>query len=1069
MKLPQLLLVLLLGIFTQTLLCQNRYEMTMKDGVAIKKTYKNDVLISVTRTLDGKEHGEQESYYDNGNLKSLAKYDRGKKVGDWIDYHPNGKVAGLMQHKKGVVAGKMRFYHPDGSIYYAAQRKYDPKNPNEKGPLHGKFLEKGENDCLIRKGKFNMGKKTGRWREYKNCILIADVRFKNGQAHGKFKYYYDNGQLHKEGRHFDTTGHKLNKRQLSLHGEYKEYYKNGQLAVLAVYDHGYRNGVVKQFNENGQVHVLSEFKNEQELNRKVMTYYRSPHQDQMSNYKEYLIDNSGAYPKKIAHGVERTWHKNGQLASESYSINGKARGDYTQYYENGQISAIREAFNDSVSGAFTEYYPNGQLKQSTRYISKNKGYNTSNVGWTKRYLENGELELKMYHDSTGEGLIVYKKDDSGRISYEHEDLLSVSYYDNGQVQSLVFDKRDHWQALALDYYRSGELRNIMMEDPEQGHLLSWYFSPEGQYVGHHHGSNSSIESEARLEYILPVINSIGWTAPTIEGLQFDEFTGTIRVKNQKDELFFEASLKDGLGHGLSYLLNPSTRDTILSQNLNHGNREGWYKRYYAGVRPFQIVYYNPDGSRKFYELYNRDGSADKSLMPNEIGQQIEKEFFKDGSIEKLRNLDTKEVWQYQENGHLSYSYVIDSLNPAQLNYKTYHSNGKLNTSYASINGKKTGVYLRLLETGDTLLYYSYVNDTLEGPAAIYKKEKGEVYFGQNLKGKKEGWWFTHKNGNPIDSIFFKDGEAQIVLADLPCECLEENAATKGFMQSIRSIAEEEDFLAALPKEISFHKDFKYTSNFFRNLQQNGNRDAVYSSFSLYTSQDISFTVTENQGLIFDLNPCLQKPNTSRLGIYYTGSKKEQYYQLSINTPKLRLRFPKLPVVDEANRALSFTIPTDQLIFQSGKGFRLDENDKEEVCYPNFKIGNCIQVQELKFVQCEFRGISPWHELKSLEADEFKNFIGVKAHTASAHLVLMDAGKQEKLALSSSVLYFSDRFVAGKLYIDEVVKQGDSYQFKEGLKLNASAIKSQMEQHGFSRIHLDYNEKNQQLSLDFYAQ
>lgn len=1043
--------------------------MTVVEGVAVKKTYKNDVLIAVSRTVDGKEHGEQETYYENGQLKSLAKYDHGKKIGDWKDYHPNGKVAGLVQHKNGVVAGKLRYYHPDGSIYYAAQRKYDPKNPNEKGPLHGKFIEKGENDCLVRKGKFNMGKKTGRWLEYKNCILVADVRFKNGIPVGKFKYYYDNGQLRKEGNHFDTTGHKLSKRQLSLHGEYKEYHKNGELAVLAVYDHGYRNGVVNQYNDDGKLHVSSEFKDEKELTRKVMSYYRRPHQDQMSNYKEYILDNSGAYPKNIAHGVERTWHKNGQLASESHSINGKARGDYIQYYENGQVSAMREAFNDSVSGAYVEYYPSGQLKQETRYITKNKGYNTSNVGWTKRYQENGDLELKMYHDSTGEGLIVYKEDESGRISYEHEDLLSLSYYDNGQLQSLVFDKRDHWQALALDYYRSGELRNIMMEDPVQGHLMSWYFSPEGKYVGHHHGSNSSIESTARLDYILPIINSIGWTVPSIEGLQFDEYTGKIRVKNQKGEVFFEAQMQDGLGHGFSYLLNPSTRDTILSQNLKYGKKQGWYKRYYAGARPYQIVYYNPDGSRKFYELYNRDGSADKFLMPNELGQQIEKEFFKDGRLEKLRNLDTREVWQYQDNGYLSYSYVIDSVNTEQLNYKTYHSNGQLNTSYASIDGKKTGLYLRLLESGDTLLYYNYVNDTLEGPAAIFKQDKGEVYFGNNLKGKKEGWWYTHKKGVPIDSIFFKDGEAQIVLADLPCECLEENASTKGFMQSIRSIVEEEDFIAALPKEISFHKDFNYSSNFFRNLQQNGNRDAVYSSFTLYTSQEISFAVTENQGLIFDLNPCLQKPNTSTMGIYYNGSKREQFYQLSINTPKLRMRFPKLPVKDEAKRPLSFTIPIEQLIFQSGRGFKLDENHQEAICYPNFTIGDGIAVQDLKLIQFELQGVSPWEDLKSLDAEDYENFIGVKAHTASAQLMFTHSGKHQKLSLSSSVLYFSDLFVAGKLYIDEVSLKGNTYQFKEGIKLNAAAIKSVMEQQGFKRIHLDYNEKNQQLSIDFYAQ
>ncbi len=64
-----------------------------------------------------------------------------------------------------------------------------------------------------------------------------------GTFHGKFKYYYPNGQL--------KATVSFNKGLLE--GEYKRYHDNGQLQEIGTFKNGYRVGIWKKYDKNGNL------------------------------------------------------------------------------------------------------------------------------------------------------------------------------------------------------------------------------------------------------------------------------------------------------------------------------------------------------------------------------------------------------------------------------------------------------------------------------------------------------------------------------------------------------------------------------------------------------------------------------------------------------------------------------------------------------------------------------------------------------------------------------------------------------------------------------------------------
>ena len=88
------------------------------------------------------------------------------------------------------------------------------------------------------------------WGEDKTKLDFKHV-FKNGKLVKSF-FYYENQTVQEE--YYFRCG--------ALHGQQRRFYKNGKLAKTIPYSYGYRNGIGKLYDENGNLTQKVTFKND---------------------------------------------------------------------------------------------------------------------------------------------------------------------------------------------------------------------------------------------------------------------------------------------------------------------------------------------------------------------------------------------------------------------------------------------------------------------------------------------------------------------------------------------------------------------------------------------------------------------------------------------------------------------------------------------------------------------------------------------------------------------------------------------------------------------------------------
>ncbi len=129
-------------------------------------------------------HGEFESFHNNGQLYEKGEFGRGLKKGEWMQWRNDGSLVFVEDWSKGELKAK-KWYNENGDIYKAIQVK-------------GYDLTKNAADTLIIRRKFG---KESRYYNDKNGKLTQSEELKDGQLHGKTRYYED-------GKHQKTEKYK---------------------------------------------------------------------------------------------------------------------------------------------------------------------------------------------------------------------------------------------------------------------------------------------------------------------------------------------------------------------------------------------------------------------------------------------------------------------------------------------------------------------------------------------------------------------------------------------------------------------------------------------------------------------------------------------------------------------------------------------------------------------------------------------------------------------------------------------------------------------------------------------
>ncbi|MBK7288649.1 MAG: toxin-antitoxin system YwqK family antitoxin [Flavobacteriales bacterium] len=340
--------------------------------------------------VDGKPEGHWKTFYETGVLKSEGNRVDFQLDSTWSFHAPDGSLTSTIEYKDGKKNGPSRTYAPGDTLVSEENYVADVKE----GPSIG-FFPDGTKRSTV---EFKDGKEEAKAYEYAEdgrIITITDWRagvLQRRQAinrydaqhlrQGPWQGYWSNGRLKWEGRFVDD------KRQ----GIFKEYDQQGNLQDLAKFD---QDEVLPDATET----TLLDIKN---------TYHSNGAVASIGSYskdgkKEGLFRRFDAKGKPTDASIFR----NNVLVSEGeMSEVGAMTGPWTEFYSTGEKRAEGQYKEGKKDGPWTFYHRSSEVEQKGNYLN---GLPQSNWKW---YYRTGELHREEnYRKGKEEGASVeYEKD-----------------------------------------------------------------------------------------------------------------------------------------------------------------------------------------------------------------------------------------------------------------------------------------------------------------------------------------------------------------------------------------------------------------------------------------------------------------------------------------------------------------------------------------------------------------------------------------------------------------------------------------------------------------------------------
>jgi antitoxin component YwqK of YwqJK toxin-antitoxin module len=198
-----------------------------------------------------------------------------------------------------------------------------------------------------------------------------------------------------------------------LNGSFKSYYNNGQLKIVGYYVNGLKNGLFKEYDENGILN--SEYTmTKDEFNGPIKIYYT-----------DGILKKSGNYLNGLENGIFIEYDPYGAKEAEYVMTAGKKNG-LVKVYEEAKLSHTTTFKNDFKNGQYTEYYYNDEsgelyLKLIGEFLNEEK-----NGNWKMIYIEKEKERLLKYENYIN-GL------KNGKFQEVNGDSLIIGHYKNDQL------------------------------------------------------------------------------------------------------------------------------------------------------------------------------------------------------------------------------------------------------------------------------------------------------------------------------------------------------------------------------------------------------------------------------------------------------------------------------------------------------------------------------------------------------------------------------------------------------------------------------------------------------------
>lgn len=222
-------------------------EYDREEGVIISRIYDDfgHLLSSGKVDTNGFKVGMWEEYDPDGNVKAKGRYRNNRKQGKWVYYFGSGAKEQEGEFERGRLSGLWKWYYPTGELW----KEEEFYNNREEGI----YIEYDVFGNIIVEGEYFDGEQEGAWLTLINDHK-ATGKYVTGLMDGRWKHFYDNGNLAYEGHYI----------QGNADGKHKYFYPNGNLKEEQFFNMGIRQKHWKKYDEEGQLIITISYKDDQE-------------------------------------------------------------------------------------------------------------------------------------------------------------------------------------------------------------------------------------------------------------------------------------------------------------------------------------------------------------------------------------------------------------------------------------------------------------------------------------------------------------------------------------------------------------------------------------------------------------------------------------------------------------------------------------------------------------------------------------------------------------------------------------------------------------------------------------
>ena len=426
-------------------------------------TYPNGQVASEGILRDGKPDGLWKTYYESGHLKSVGKRTDFLLDSTWVFFKENGDTSLVVNYKHDLKNGP-RFTYSEtevimepfvNDVRQGEGHRYDRKRHLLQTMTFKNGFEEGVSPVFdttgllreivnYRKG-FVMtrealnrydreGNKHGYWKTFfDDWSLHTECYYKHGLRDGFYKEYDEKGNLKKIVKYVNDVEQVLEPDMKPLIVQH-EYYPSGKVKREASFRDGKREGIWREFDEEGNV-------------IKSQTYNKG------GLINEGIVDTDGK-----RRGEYKEFYPDSTLRVEGLFIDGLRSGEWKFYYHNGQLQEVGSYKEGEPDGVWIWYHDNGQKEIEEQFY---KGFHN---GPYKEYDAKGNLIVSgTYFDGMKNGKWMEQIGDMRtQGEYRNDKQIGewVSYYDNDKMAFRGSFNAGYPDGEHFFYYENGRLREI---------------------------------------------------------------------------------------------------------------------------------------------------------------------------------------------------------------------------------------------------------------------------------------------------------------------------------------------------------------------------------------------------------------------------------------------------------------------------------------------------------------------------------------------------------------------------------------------------------------------------------